>query len=176
MYLMKRNLHNILILKRVNFFLIDILQVSVRVVKIKMLMEIGEVCGKTLSPMDLKNPKSLLSGNKPELKNTKNWYLPMDKLQKKIDKYIANHPEWKHNVLGQCKSWLKEGLKPRAMTRDLDWGVKVPLKDSEGKVLYVWFDAPIGYISATKEFIPKNGRNIGRIVIPIWFILLEKII
>ena len=118
-----------------------------------------EVCGRTLSPMDLKNPKSLLSGNKPELKNTKNWYLPMDKLQNKIDKYIANHPEWKHNVLGQCKSWLNEGLKPRAMTRDLNWGVKVPLKDSKGKVLYVWFDAPIGYISATKEFIPKKWEQ-----------------
>jgi len=118
-----------------------------------------EVCGRTLSPMDLKNPKSLLSGNKPELKNTKNWYLPMDKLQNKIDKYIANHPEWKHNVLGQCKSWLNEGLKPRAMTRDLNWGVKVPLKDSKGKVLYVWFDAPIGYISATKEFVPKKWEK-----------------
>jgi len=118
-----------------------------------------EKCGKSLSPKDLLNPKSLLSGNKPELKKTKNWYLPMDKLQKKIDKYITNHPEWKHNVLGQCKSWLNEGLKPRAMTRDLDWGVKVPLKDSEGKVLYVWFDAPIGYISATKEFIPKKWEK-----------------
>ena len=115
-----------------------------------------EKCGKSLSPKDLLNPKSLLSGNKPELKNTKNWYLPMDKLQKKIEKYIADHPEWKYNVLGQCKSWLKEGLKPRAMTRDLNWGVQVPLKDIKGKVLYVWFDAPIGYISATKEFIPEK--------------------
>ena len=118
-----------------------------------------EKCGKSLSPKDLLNPKSLLSGNKPELKNTKNWYLPMDKLQKKIEKYIADHPEWKYNVLGQCKSWLKEGLKPRAMTRDLNWGVQVPLKDIKGKVLYVWFDAPIGYISATKEFIPEKWEK-----------------
>ena len=110
-----------------------------------------EKCGKTLSPMDLKNPKSKLSGNKPVLKETKNWYLPMDKLQSKIEKYIESNKDWKTNVIGQCKSWLKEGLKPRAMTRDLDWGVKVPLKDANGKVLYVWFDAPIGYITATKE-------------------------
>tara|TARA_B110000438_G_scaffold33857_2_gene33571 strand:+ start:14083 stop:16101 length:2019 start_codon:yes stop_codon:yes gene_type:complete len=110
-----------------------------------------EKCGKTLSPLDLKNPKSKLSGNKPVLKETKNWYLPMDKLQSKIEKYIESNKDWKTNVIGQCKSWLKEGLKPRAMTRDLDWGVKVPLKDANGKVLYVWFDAPIGYITATKE-------------------------
>ena len=118
-----------------------------------------EKCGKTLSPKDLINPKSLLSGKKPVLKNTVNWYLPMDQLQKSIEKYILDHPNWKHNVLGQCKSWLKEGLKPRAMTRDLDWGVKVPLKNAKGKVLYVWFDAPIGYISATKELVPDQWEK-----------------
>ena len=115
-----------------------------------------EKCGKTLSPLELKNPTSVLSGNKPILKETKNWYLPMDKLQEKVDNYISTKKNWKTNVLGQCRSWLKEGLKPRAMTRDLDWGVKVPLENSEGKVLYVWFDAPIGYITATKE-LDKDG-------------------
>ena len=93
-----------------------------------------EVCGKTLSPMDLKNPKSSLSGNEPILKETKNWYLPMDKLQGNIEKYIETKKDWKSNVIGQCKSWLNDGLKPRAMTRDLDWGVSVPLKDADGKV------------------------------------------
>ena len=118
-----------------------------------------EVCGKTLSPMDLKNPKSSLSGNAPILKETKNWYLPMDKLQGKIEKYIGTKKDWKSNVIGQCKSWLNDGLKPRAMTRDLDWGVNVPLKDADGKVLYVWFDAPIGYITATKELESKNWEK-----------------
>ncbi|MEC8679115.1 MAG: methionine--tRNA ligase [Bacteroidota bacterium] len=118
-----------------------------------------EVCGKTLSPMDLKNPKSSLSGNEPILKETKNWYLPMDKLQRNIDKYIETKKDWKSNVIGQCKSWLNDGLKPRAMTRDLDWGVSVPLKDADGKVLYVWFDAPIGYITATKELDSKNWEK-----------------
>ena len=118
-----------------------------------------EVCGKTLSPMDLKNPKSSLSGNAPILKETKNWYLPMDKLQGKIEKYIGTKKDWKSNVIGQCKSWLNDGLKPRAMTRDLDWGVSVPLKDADGKVLYVWFDAPIGYITATKELESKNWEK-----------------
>lgn len=118
-----------------------------------------EVCGKTLSPMDLKNPKSSLSGNEPILKETKNWYLPMDKLQVNIEKYINSKKGWKSNVLGQCKSWLNEGLKPRAMTRDLDWGVSVPLDGAEGKVLYVWFDAPIGYITATKELDPDNWEK-----------------
>jgi len=117
-----------------------------------------EKCGTSLSPLDLINPVSTLSGEKPVLRATKNWFLPLDKLQKDcagypggIDAYINSHSEWKPNVLGQCKSWLNQGLQPRAMTRDLDWGVKVPLPDAEGKVLYVWFDAPIGYISATKE-------------------------
>ena len=118
-----------------------------------------EVCGKTLSPMDLKNPKSSLSGNAPILKETKNWYLPMDKLQGNIEKYIGTKKDWKSNVIGQCKSWLNDGLKPRAMTRDLDWGVNVPLKDVDGKVLYVWFDAPIGYITATKELEPDNWEK-----------------
>ena len=118
-----------------------------------------EVCGKTLSPMDLKNPKSSLSGNVPILKETKNWYLPMDKLQGNIEKYIETKKDWKSNVIGQCKSWLNDGLKPRAMTRDLNWGVSVPLKDADGKVLYVWFDAPIGYITATKELDSKNWEK-----------------
>lgn len=110
-----------------------------------------ERCGTSLSPLDLKNPVSALSGEKPVLKATKNWFLPLDKLQPQIEAYINSHTDWKPNVFGQCKSWLSQGLQPRAMTRDLDWGVKVPLPDAEGKVLYVWFDAPIGYISATKE-------------------------
>ena len=118
-----------------------------------------EVCGKTLSPMDLKNPKSTLSGNAPILKETKNWYLPMDKLQGNIEKYIDKKKDWKSNVVGQCKSWLNDGLKPRAMTRDLDWGVSVPIKNADGKVLYVWFDAPIGYITATKELEPENWEK-----------------
>ena len=110
-----------------------------------------EKCGSSLSPTDLVNPRSTLSGEKPVLKKTKNWFLPLDKMQPEIQKYIESHKDWKSNVYGQCKSWLNQGLQPRAMTRDLDWGVKVPLPGAEGKVLYVWFDAPIGYISATKE-------------------------
>ncbi len=110
-----------------------------------------EKCGTTLSPTELINPRSALSGEKPVMKPTKNWYLPLDKIQPQLEEYIASHPEWKTNVLGQVKSWLNDGLRPRAMTRDLDWGVKVPLPDTDGKVLYVWFDAPIGYISMTKE-------------------------
>lgn len=117
-----------------------------------------ENCGIALSPMELINPVSALTGEKPVLRKTKNWFLPLDELQPKIEAYIDSHSDlqdvqtvWKPNVFGQCKSWLKEGLRPRAMTRDLDWGVKVPLPSADGKVLYVWFDAPIGYISATKE-------------------------
>jgi methionyl-tRNA synthetase len=113
-----------------------------------------EKCGTSLSPTELINPKSTLSGEKPVLKKTKNWFLPLDKMQPQIEAYIDSHKEWKSNVYGQCKSWLNSGLQPRAMTRDLDWGVKVPIPDAEGKVLYVWFDAPIGYISATKELTP----------------------
>ncbi|MBI4947420.1 MAG: methionine--tRNA ligase [Bacteroidetes bacterium] len=115
-----------------------------------------EKCGSTLSPTDLINPKSTLSGEKPVLRKTKNWFLPLDKMQPQIEKYIESHKDWKVNVYGQCKSWIDQKLQPRAMTRDLDWGVKVPIKDAEGKVLYVWFDAPIGYISATKELLSPS--------------------
>ncbi|MBC7863735.1 MAG: methionine--tRNA ligase [Bacteroidia bacterium] len=116
-----------------------------------------ENCGTALSPTELINPKSKLSGAKPVLRKTKNWFLPLDKLQNKVDAYIDEHKDWKTNVYGQCKSWLAgEGLQPRAMTRDLDWGVPVPVEGAEGKVLYVWFDAPIGYISATKELLPDT--------------------
>ncbi len=118
-----------------------------------------EKCGRSLSPSDLKNPVSTLSNNKPVMKNTKNWYLPMDKLQDKIEKYLGDKLNWKSNVMGQCNSWLREGLKPRAMTRDLDWGVKVPIENAEGKVLYVWFDAPIGYITATKELLGDSWED-----------------
>ena len=112
-----------------------------------------EKCGATLSPMDLINPKSKLSEATPVIKKTKNWFLPLDKLAPKIRSYIESHPNWKPNVLGQCKSWLDsgDGLQPRSMTRDLDWGVSVPIAGAEGKVLYVWFDAPLGYITATQE-------------------------
>ncbi|WP_293786455.1 methionine--tRNA ligase [uncultured Pedobacter sp.] len=110
-----------------------------------------ENCGSTLNATDLINPKSTLSGDKPILKETKNWFLPLDKYEDRLRTYIESHKEWRPNVYGQCQSWLSAGLQPRAMTRDLDWGVRVPLRDAEGKVLYVWFDAPIGYISATKE-------------------------
>ena len=110
-----------------------------------------EKCGTTLSPNELLNPKSMLSGASPVLKPTKNWFLPLDQWQGELTQYIDSHPEWKPNVLGQVKSWLQEGLKPRAMTRDLNWGVPIPLPDTEGKVLYVWFDAPIGYMSMTTQ-------------------------
>ncbi len=112
-----------------------------------------ESCGSTLNATDLINPKSTLSGEKPVMRKTKNWFLPLDTMQPQIEAYIDSHKEWKANVFGQCKSWLNAGLQPRAMTRDLDWGVKVPIDGAEGKVLYVWFDAPIGYISATKELL-----------------------
>ena len=118
-----------------------------------------ERCGSTLSPTELKNPHSTLSGSKPVMRSTKNWYLPLDRMQPDIEKYVNSHTEWKTNVFGQCQSWLKEGLKPRAMTRDLDWGIKVPLPDTDGKVLYVWFDAPIGYITFTKEWADQNGKD-----------------
>ena len=115
-----------------------------------------EKCGSTLSPDELINPHSALSGEKPIKKSTKNWFLPLDKIQKNfLNEYIESHKDWKTNVYGQCKSWLIEGLKPRAMTRDLDWGIKLPIANTEGKVLYVWFDAPIGYISMTKELFEK---------------------
>lgn len=119
-----------------------------------------ESCGSTLSPSELINPVSALSGNVPILKSTKNWYLPLDKIQQTfLNDYIASKPFWKTNVLGQCKSWLNDGLQPRAMTRDLDWGVKVPVEGADNKVLYVWFDAPIGYISATKELLPDTWET-----------------
>jgi methionyl-tRNA synthetase len=118
-----------------------------------------EKCGSSLSPTELINPKSTISGAKPVMKETKNWYLPLDRMQPDIEKYVNSHPEWKPNVFGQCQSWLKQGLQPRAMTRDLDWGVKVPVEGADGKVLYVWFDAPIGYISMTKEWAMQTGKN-----------------
>ncbi|MCX6300586.1 MAG: methionine--tRNA ligase [Bacteroidia bacterium] len=114
-----------------------------------------EKCGTSLSPSDLINPHSTISGSKPVLRNTRHWYLPLDKYEPWLKKWILeDHKEWKTNVYGQCKSWLDQGLQPRAVSRDLDWGVPVPVKDAKGKVLYVWFDAPIGYISATKELTP----------------------
>lgn len=118
-----------------------------------------ENCGSTLNPTDLINPKSTLSGEQPVMKKTRNWFLPLDKMQIQIEDYINSHKDWKSNVFGQCKSWLNAGLQPRAMTRDLDWGVKVPIEGAEGKVLYVWFDAPIGYISATKELFENQGKK-----------------
>lgn len=120
-----------------------------------------EKCGSTLNATDLIHPKSALSGNAPVLKQTKNWFLPLDKLQPKIKAYIEKHSDWKPNVYGQCKSWFDsgDGLQPRAMTRDLDWGIPVPVEGAEGKVLYVWFDAPIGYISATKELLPDTWQD-----------------
>ncbi|MDO8991775.1 MAG: methionine--tRNA ligase, partial [Daejeonella sp.] len=110
-----------------------------------------EKCGTSLSPTELINPHSTLSGAQPVLKKTRNWFLPLDKMQPQIEAYIDSHKEWRANVYGQCKSWLNGGLHPRAMTRDLDWGVKVPVEGADGKVLYVWFEAPIGYISGTKD-------------------------
>ncbi|WP_343608272.1 methionine--tRNA ligase [Chryseobacterium oranimense] len=120
-----------------------------------------EKCGTTLSPSELINPKSMLSGNVPVLKETKNWYLPLNEYEDFLNEWIieGHKDDWKPNVYGQVKSWLNDGLKPRAMTRDLNWGVPVPLPNAEGKVLYVWFDAPIGYISFTKEWAEKNGKD-----------------
>ena len=119
-----------------------------------------ENCGSTLSPSELINPRSMLSGSKPVLKMTKHWYLPLDQYEPWLREWILeSHTEWKTNVYGQCKSWIDQGLQPRAVTRDLDWGVPVPLDEARGKVLYVWFDAPIGYISATKEWAEKTGRD-----------------
>ncbi|MCG8411692.1 MAG: methionine--tRNA ligase [Bacteroidales bacterium] len=120
-----------------------------------------EKCGTSLSPSELINPKSKLSGNAPVLKTTKHWYLDLEKYQNEwLEAWIDNHKSnWKSNVYGQCKSWLNAGLQPRAVTRDLDWGVPVPVEGADGKVLYVWFDAPIGYISATKAWAEKSGKN-----------------
>jgi len=115
-----------------------------------------EQCGTSLSPTDLINPVSTISGSQPVLKETKHWYLPLDKYEPWLQEWILEeHKEWKPNVYGQCKSWLDQGLHPRAVSRDLDWGIPVPVEGADGKVLYVWFDAPIGYISATKELTPE---------------------
>ena len=114
-----------------------------------------EACGSTLNATDLINPKSAITGNAPELKSTKHWYLPLDKYEDFLKQWILEeHKEWKPNVYGQCKSWIDSGLQARAVSRDLDWGVPVPVDNAKGKVLYVWFDAPIGYISATKDLTP----------------------
>lgn len=119
-----------------------------------------EACGTSLSATDLINPKSTLSGAEPELRETKHWYLPLEEYDGFMRQWILEgHKEWKTNVYGQCKSWIEQGLQPRAVTRDLDWGVKVPLQDAEGKVLYVWFDAPIGYISFTQELMPNDWEK-----------------
>ena len=119
-----------------------------------------EKCGSTLSPTELLNPKSALSGTVPVMRETINWYLPLDEIQESfLNEWIGGKSGWKSNVLGQCKSWLNEGLRPRAMTRDLEWGVPVPLDGADGKVLYVWFEAPIGYISATKELRPDDWEQ-----------------
>lgn len=119
-----------------------------------------ESCGTSLSPTDLKNPRSTISGSKPIMRETKHWYLPLDKHEGWLRNWILeDHKEWKTNVYGQCKSWLDMGLQPRAVSRDLDWGVPIPLPDAKGKVLYVWFDAPIGYISNTKELLPDSWEK-----------------
>ena len=120
-----------------------------------------ESCGTSLSPTDLIAPKSTLSGAIPELRNTTNWFLPLDELSDELRAFLESREGWKPNVMGQCMSWLNagDGLQPRAMTRDLDWGVPVPVADAEGKVMYVWFDAPIGYISATQELLPDTWEQ-----------------
>lgn len=120
-----------------------------------------EKCGSSLSPRELINPRSTVSGNTPVLKPTKHWYFPLDKYENWLKEWIVegHKDDWKTNVYGQCKSWIDQGLQPRSITRDLDWGVPVPLADGKGKVLYVWFDAPIGYISATKELKPNDWKK-----------------
>jgi methionyl-tRNA synthetase len=116
-----------------------------------------ESCGISLSPAELKNPKSAITGDIPETRETKHWYLPLGDFQERLEKWIDTRENWKPNVAGQVKSWLDDGLTDRAVTRDLTWGVPVPLEEAQGKVLYVWFDAPIGYISATKEWADQEG-------------------
>ena len=119
-----------------------------------------EACGTSLSPTDLIDPKSAISGSKPVMRETKHWYLPLDKHEAWLRQWILeDHKEWKSNVYGQCKSWLDMGLQPRAVSRDLDWGIPVPVEGADGKVLYVWFDAPIGYISNTKELLPDSWET-----------------
>ena len=121
-----------------------------------------EKCGTSLSPLDLINPKSAISGSKPVLRETKHWYLPLDKHEAWLREWILDgHKEWRPNVYGQCKSWLDLGLQPRAVSRDLDWGIPVPVEGADGKVLYVWFDAPIGYISNTKELCEAQPEKFG---------------
>ena len=120
-----------------------------------------EACGTSHNATDLIDPKSAISGKTPELKSTKHWYLPLDQHQEFLKNWIGNEhkDDWKSNVYGQCLSWINDGLRPRAVTRDLDWGIPVPVKGAEGKVLYVWFDAPIGYISSTKEWALSEGKD-----------------
>ena len=120
-----------------------------------------EKCGSTLNATDLINPKSTITGDTPVLKSTKHWFLPLDRYQDFLKEWIlvGHEKDWKNNVLGQVKSWLDDGLKPRAVTRDLDWGIDVPVAGAEGKKLYVWFDAPIGYISSTKEWTAREGKD-----------------
>lgn len=119
-----------------------------------------EACGTSLSPTDLINPKSAISGSVPVMRETRHWYLPLDQHETWLRKWILeDHKEWKTNVYGQCKSWLDMGLQPRAVSRDLDWGIPVPAENAEGKVLYVWFDAPIGYISNTRELLPESWET-----------------
>ena len=120
-----------------------------------------EKCGSTLNATDLINPKSTITGDTPILKSTKHWFLPLDRYQDFLKEWIlvGHEKDWKNNVLGQVKSWLDDGLKPRAVTRDLDWGIDVPVAGAEGKKLYVWFDAPIGYISSTKEWAAREGKD-----------------
>ncbi len=119
-----------------------------------------EKCGTSLSPTELINPKSAVSGSKPVMRETKHWYLPLDRHEAWLRRWILEeHKEWRNNVYGQCKSWLDTGLQPRAVSRDLDWGIPVPVEGAEGKVLYVWFDAPIGYISNTKELLPDSWET-----------------
>ncbi len=120
-----------------------------------------ESCGTSHNATDLINPKSSITGNTPSLKETKHWFLPLDQYEPWLKEWIVDghKKDWKANVYGQCKSWIDDGLRPRAVTRDLDWGIPVPVEGAEGKVLYVWFDAPIGYISATKEWAEKEGKD-----------------
>ncbi|MCL4152539.1 UNVERIFIED_CONTAM: hypothetical protein GTU68_050419, partial [Idotea baltica] len=120
-----------------------------------------ENCGTSHNATDLINPKSAITGNTPSLKQTKHWFLPLNKHEDFLKEWIleGHKKDWKPNVYGQCKSWIDDGLRPRAVTRDLDWGISVPLEGAEGKVLYVWFDAPIGYISSTKEWAERVGKD-----------------
>ena len=120
-----------------------------------------EACGTTHNATDLINPKSAITGGTPSLKETKHWFLPLDKHESFLKEWIldGHKSDWKPNVYGQCKSWIEDGLRPRAVTRDLDWGIPVPVEGGDGKVLYVWFDAPIGYISSTKEWAQRNGKD-----------------